>query len=66
MKYQRVTPIGYNTGKVIIGCHYLPKAKTMTENECFVQGIVRGHGLPPDRAVKDFLLKVKSIFRRPE
>jgi hypothetical protein len=66
MKYQRVTPIGYNTGKVIIGCHYLPKAKPMTENECFVQSIVRGHGLPPDRAFKDFLLKVKSIFRRPE
>ncbi len=61
-KYERVTPIGYNTGKVIIGCHYIPKAKQMSENEYFIQGLIRGHGLPPDRAVKDLLLKVKSLW----
>lgn len=61
-EYERVTPIGYNTGKVIIGCHYIPRPKQMTENEYFIQSLVRGHGLPPDRALKDFLLKVKSLW----
>ena len=62
-QYQRVTPIGYFTGKVMIGGHYQPKVKNMTENECFIQGIVRGKGLPPERAAMDILLKIKSIFK---
>ena len=61
--YQRVTPIGYFTGKVMIGGHYLPKPKAMTENEYFIQGLVRGRGLPPERAIQDVWLKIKSIFR---
>lgn len=65
-KYQRATPIGIWTGKVMIGGHYIPKARRMTENEYFIQGIVRGHGLPIDRRVVDVLLKVKSMFRRVE
>lgn len=65
-KYERVTPIGYFTGKVMIGGHYLPRPKIMTDNECFIQGLVRGKGLPPDRALKDVFLKVKSMFRRIE
>lgn len=64
--YTRVTPIGYNTGKVMIGGHYVPRAKQMTENEYFIQGIVRGHGLPVERRLGDLLLKVKSMFRRVE
>ena len=64
-KYQRATPIGYYTGKVMIGGHYIPKAKQMTENEYFIQGLVRGRGLPPDRAMRDVWLKIKSMFRRP-
>ena len=63
-KYERVTPIGIWTGKVMIGGHYLPQPKVMTENEYFIQGLVRGRGLPFDRAVRDVLLKVKSMFRR--
>ena len=63
MSYQRVTPIGYNTGKVLIGCAYVPKAKAMTENEAFIQGLVRGRGLPPERAAQDVWLKIKSIFK---
>jgi hypothetical protein len=62
-KYNRVTPIGYFTGKVMIGGHYIPKAKEMTDNEKFVQGLIRGHGLPPDRALRDFMLKLKSIVK---
>ena len=62
-RYERVTPIGVWTGKVMIGGHYLPKAKQMTENECFIQGIVRGKGLPVERAASDVWLKIKSIFR---
>ena len=64
-KYERVTPIGVWTGKVMIGGHYLPKAKAMTENECFIQRIVRGKGLPTERRLVDVFLKVKSMFRRP-
>lgn len=62
-RYERVTPIGVWTGKVMIGGHYLPKPKAMTENEYFIQGIVRGKGLPADRAIKDVFLKIKSIFK---
>lgn len=62
-RYERVTPIGYNTGKVIIGCHYIPKPKAMTENEYFIQGIVRGRGLPVERQAHDLWLKVVSMFR---
>lgn len=62
MTYKRVTPIGYNTGKIVIGCAYIPKAKEMTENEFFIQGIVRGRGLPADRMAHDVWLKVKSLF----
>ena len=65
-KYERATPIGIWTGKVMIGGHYIPKPKTMTENEYFIQGIVRGHGLPSERKLVDLLLKVKSMFRRVE
>ena len=65
-KYQRATPIGIWTGKVMIGGHYIPKPKAMTENEYFIQGIVRGHGLPAERKLGDLLLKVKSMFRRVE
>lgn len=65
-KYERATPIGIWTGKVMIGGHYIPKPKAMTENEYFIQGIVRGHGLPAERKLGDLLLKVKSMFRRVE
>ena len=63
-KYQRATPIGYFTGKVMIGGHYIPKPKAMTENEYFIQGIIRGKGLPVERRLGDILLKFKSMFRR--
>ena len=63
-RYERVTPIGIWTGKVMIGGHYLPKPKAMTENEAFVQRIVLGRGLPPERMAHDVWLKVKSMFRR--
>ena len=62
-KYNRVTPIGIWTGKVMIGGHYLPRPKQMTENEYFIQGLIRGHGLPADRAMRDVWLKLKSIVR---
>lgn len=65
-KYERATPIGIWTGKVMIGGHYIPKPKAMTENEYFIQSIVRGHGLPVERKLVDLLLKVKSMFRRVE
>ena len=60
--YNRVTPIGYNTGKVMIGGHYLPKPKAMTENEYFIQGIIRGKGLPAEVLARDIWLKLKSLI----
>ena len=63
-KYERVTPIGIWTGKVMIGGHYLPRPKQMTENEYLIQGLVRGRGLPIERKLGDIILKVKSMFRR--
>lgn len=65
-RYERVTPIGVWTGKVMIGGHYLPKPKAMTENEYFIQGIVRGKGLPRERLAHDVWLKIKSMFRRTD
>jgi hypothetical protein len=63
-KYERVTPIGIWTGKVMIGGHYQPKVKPMTENEYFIQGLVRGRGLPREVVARDVWLKIKSMFRR--
>lgn len=40
--YVRATPIGYNTGKIMIGGHYIPKPKAMTSNEFFIQGVLLG------------------------
>lgn len=40
--YVRATPIGYNTGKIMIGGHYIPKPKQMTTNEYFIQGVLLG------------------------
>lgn len=64
-KYERVTPIGVWTGKVMIGGHYLPKPRAMTANEYLIQGLVRGKGLPIERRLGDLYLKVRSMFRRP-
>jgi hypothetical protein len=63
-KYERVTPIGIWTGKVMIGGRYLPKPKEMTANEYMIQGLVRGRGLPTDMMLKDVWLKIKSMVRR--
>jgi len=43
--YNRVTDIGYNTGKLIIGCHYIPKPKQMTSSELSMQSLVLGRGV---------------------
>ena len=63
-KYERVTPIGIWTGKVMIGGFYIPRPAQMTENEYFIQGLILGKGLPPDRRIRDLWLKIKSMFRR--
>ena len=45
MSYQRVTPIGYNTGKIMIGGHYIPKPKEMTSSELFMQDLILGRSI---------------------
>ena len=62
-KYERVTPVGYFTGKVMIGGHHLPKPKAMTEHEYFIQGLILGRKLPLEVRTRDFWLKIKSVFR---
>ena len=37
MKYKRDTPVGYNTGKVIIGRSYVPKPLPMTQDATIIQ-----------------------------
>ena len=40
--YKRVTDIGYNTGKVIIGCAYMEKPKPTGSHASFICGVLRG------------------------
>lgn len=40
--YKRVTDIGYNTGKIVIGGHYIPPKKQATSSEVFICGVLRG------------------------
>lgn len=62
-KYERVTPIGYWTGKVMIGGFYIPKAREMTENEYMIQSLVLGHKLPIETRLRGLFNKIKSVFR---
>jgi len=62
-KYERVTPIGYFTGKVMIGGFYIPKARPMTDNECVIQSLVLGKTLPIEMRWKSLFSKIRSIFR---
>lgn len=40
--YKRVTDIGYNTGKVVIGCAYLPPPPPAGSHASFICGVLRG------------------------
>lgn len=40
--YKRVTDIGFNTGKLIIGCHYLPPPPPAGAHASFICGVLRG------------------------
>lgn len=61
--YTRATPIGYNTGKLIVGCAYVPQPKPMTDNECLVQGLILGRRLPLEVRLRDAFLSVKSAAK---
>lgn len=63
MNYQRVTDIGFNTGKVIIGCHYLPKPKAMTSSELFMQNLVRGNGVEGTDFLTTIISQIKAKIR---
>ena len=62
-KYERVTPIGYWTGKVMIGGFYIPRAREMTQNEYMIQSLVLGRRLPIETRLKGLFRKILSIFR---
>ena len=40
--YKRVTDIGYNTGKVVIGGHYIPPPPPAGAHAAFICGVLRG------------------------
>lgn len=61
--YERVTPIGYWTGKVMIGGFYIPPARKMTDNEILIQTLILGRTMPVEMRIKRFFNKFLSIFR---
>lgn len=40
--YKRVTDIGYNTGKIVIGGHYIPPPPPAGSHAAFICGVLRG------------------------
>ena len=61
--YKRVTPIGVNTGKIIIGGHYIPKPKEMTSNEYFIQGLLLGRQIPIEVKVATITRQISSALK---
>lgn len=63
MKYQRATPIGYNTGKIMIGGHYIPKPKEMTSSELAMQSLVLGRGVEGTDFLSTITAQIKAKIR---
>lgn len=61
--YNRVTPIGYNTGKIMIGGHYLPKPKEMTSSELFMQDLILGRGCVGVDLLTTIISQIKAKIR---
>lgn len=61
--YVRATPIGYNTGKVMIGGHYIPKPKQMTSSELFMQSLVLGRGVEGTDILSTIIAQLKAKIR---
>lgn len=61
--YVRATPIGYNTGKVMIGGHYLPKPKQMTSSELSMQSLVLGRGVEGTDFFSTIIAQIKAKIR---
>jgi len=62
-QYTRATPIGYNTGKIMIGGHYIPKPKEMTSSELFMQGLVLGRGVEGTDLLSTITSQIKAKIR---
>ena len=61
--YVRATPIGYNTGKVMIGGHYVPKPKEMTSSELSMQALVLGRGVEGTDLLSTITAQIKAKIR---
>lgn len=61
--YVRATPIGYNTGKVMIGGHYVPKPKEMTSSELSMQSLVLGRGVEGTDLLTTIIAQIKAKIR---
>lgn len=62
-QYIRATPIGYNTGKVMIGGHYIPKPKEMTSSELAMQSLVLGRGVEGTDLLSTITSQIKAKIR---
>ena len=61
--YVRATPIGYNTGKVMIGGHYVPKPKEMTSSELSMQALVLGRGVEGTDLLSTITAQIRAKIR---
>lgn len=50
--YNRVTSIGFNTGKIIIGSSYFPKARKMYPDEYVIQELLLSKRTPSKRVFR--------------
>lgn len=61
--YVRATPIGYNTGKVIIGSCYFKEAQPMTGSGLFAQSLVLGRGVGGTDLLSTITAQIKAKIR---
>lgn len=50
--YNRVTPVGYNTGKLIIGSCYIPRPRLMYPDEFIIQELLISKRKPSKRVLR--------------
>ena len=50
--YNRVTCVGYNTGKLIIGSTYIPRPRPMYPDEHIIQELLLSKRMPGKRVLR--------------
>lgn len=62
--YNRVTCAGYNTGKLIIGSSYFPKARKMYPDEFVIQELLLSKRKPSKRIFRSVAQRLASWVYR--